>query len=75
MTVSWVSSIFQGKKRPYGTKHDIIINNKNDNSEREKITYPDKERGFEAEREREADLDRDLTGERREGLVFGDLLH
>lgn len=33
------------------------------------------ERGFEAEREREADLDRDLTGERREGLVFGDLLH
>ena len=42
---------------------------------REKITYPDKERGFEAEREREADLDRDLTGERREGLVFGDLQH
>ena len=37
--------------------------------------YLDRERGFEPEREREADLEGDLAGDRREDLPFGDLLN
>ena len=37
--------------------------------------YLDRERGFEPEREREADLEGDLKGDRREDLAFGDLLN
>ena len=36
--------------------------------------YLDWERGFDPERE-DADLERDLAGERREDLAFGDLLN
>lgn len=37
--------------------------------------YPDKAGDFDPERERDLDFDRDLAGERREVLAFGDLLH
>lgn len=39
------------------------------------VPYPDRERDFEWDRERETDLEGDLAGERCEDLPFGDLLH
>lgn len=46
----------------------------NDNNLQNENTYPERDDDFDRERAGEADLDRDLTGDRWEDLAFGDLL-